>query len=185
MSKDKKKVLDMSSKGQIIQTPADLIKDPIILEFLDLKEGIILSESSLEKAIINKLQDFIMELGKGFSFIGRQYRIRHNDIDYYIDLVFYNKYLMCSVILELKLGKLKPQDLGQLQFYVGYFNKFEKASHENDAIGILVCEEKDDTIVKITLPEDNKNIFAVEYKKYLPSAKELKNKVLEEIKKHK
>lgn len=184
MSKDEAKVLEMSKKGQIIEKPSDVIKDPIVLEFLDLKDDPSYSESDVEQEIINKLQDFIMELGKGFSFVGRQYKIRVNDTDYFADLVFYNKFLQCSVIIELKVGKLKPEHLGQLQFYVGYFNKYEKADHENNAIGILVCEEKDDAVVKITLPEDNKNIFAVEYKKYLPSEKEIQKKVTEVIKKY-
>jgi len=185
MSKDKNKVLEMSKKGQIIEKPSDLIKDPIVLEFLNLKEDSSYNESDVEQEIINKLQDFIMELGKGFSFVGRQHRIRHNNIDYYADLVFYNKHLQCSVIIELKIGKLKPEYLGQLQFYVGYFNEFEKAENENDAIGILVCEKKDDAVVKITLPKDNKNIFAVEYMKYLPTEQELQKEVTEVIKKNK
>lgn len=185
MSKNKDKVLEMSKNGQVIENPSDIIKDPIVLEFLDLKEDSSYNENDIEQEIINKLQDFIMELGKGFSFVGRQYRIRHNDIDYYADLVFYNKFLQCSVIIELKVGKLKPEHLGQLQFYVGYFNEFEKAEHENNAIGILVCEEKDDTVVKITLPENNKNIFAVEYKQYLPSEKELQKEVTKVVQKHK
>lgn len=177
MCKDRNKILEMSKKGQIIEKPSDLIKDPLYLDFLELKNDSSYNENNLEEEIINKLQDFIMELGKGFSFVGRQYRIRHNNIDYYADLVFYNKYLQCSVIIELKMGKLKPQDLGQLQFYVGYFNKFEKIEYENDAIGILICEEKDDTVVKITLPKDNERIFAVEYKKYLPTEKEIKDRI--------
>lgn len=177
MSKDKNKVLEMSIKGQIIEKPEDIIKDPIILEFLNLKEESSYNETDLEEAIINKLQDFILELGKGFSFVARQYKISISGINYYADLVFYNRFLRCFVVIELKLGKLKPEYLGQLQFYVRYFDEKEKTLDENDTIGILVCSEKNNAIVKIALPKENNNIFAVEYKKYLPDEKELQKKI--------
>ena len=135
------------------------------------------NETDLENAIISKLQDFILELGKGFSFVARQYRISISGINYYADLVFYNRFLRCFVVIELKLGKLKPEYLGQLQFYVRYFDEKEKTLDENNTIGILVCEEKDNAIVKIALPKENNNIFAVEYQKYLPDEKELQKKI--------
>ncbi|NQZ84643.1 MAG: DUF1016 domain-containing protein [Nanoarchaeales archaeon] len=173
MSKDKDKVLEMSKLGQVIEKPSDLIRDPIILDFLNLKEEPSYSEKEVESKIIDRLQDFLLELGKGFTFVSRQYRITLDNVNYYADLVFFNRFLKCFVVIELKIGKVKPEHLGQLQFYVNYFNKYEKTDFENKTIGILVCEEKNSAVVKLSLPENNEHIFAVEYKKYLPSEKEL------------
>ncbi len=173
LSKDKKGVKKLATKGQIIEKPQDLFKEPYILEFLGLGEMDNYSESDLETAIINNLEHFLLELGKGFTFVARQKRITSGVKHFYIDLVFYNRPLKCFVLIDLKIGELKHQDIGQMQMYVNYFDQNQKAKEENPTIGIVLCKEKDDFVVKYTLPKDNKQIFAKQYQLYLPKKEEL------------
>ena len=173
LSKDKKGVLELARKGQVIQKADDLVKDPYIFEFLGLEELPRYSETVLEERLITHLKQFLLELGKGFMFVARQQRISIEDEHYYIDLVFYNRILRCFVLMELKIGKLTHQDLGQLQMYVHYYDREVKQPEENPTIGILLCADKKDAIVRYTLPENVKNIFASKYKIYLPNKKEL------------
>ena len=179
LSKNKQEVVQLSKKGQIIEKPMDAIKDPYILEFLNLKEDKTYSEKDLETKIINKLQLFLLELGKGFTFVQRQMRLTFDDQHFFADLVLYNRLLRCFVIIDLKIGKLKHQDIGQMQMYVNYFDRCEKLPDENKTIGILLCKEKNDAIVQMTLPKDNNQIFASKYETILPSKEELK-KLIEE-----
>lgn len=174
LSRDKEKVLELSTKGQIIEKPSDAIKDPLVLEFLDLKEDISYTEKDLEKRIIDKLQYFLLELGKGFTFVQRQKRLTFEEEHYYADLVLYNRILKCFVVIDLKIGKLKHQDIGQMQMYVNYFDRYEKLEDENKTIGILLCKEKNEAIVELTLPENNDQIFASKYETILPSKEDLK-----------
>jgi len=168
LSRNKAKVKELSKKGQIIITPSDAIKDPYILEFLDLQEQEYYSESDLEKAIINKLEHFLLELGKGFLFVDRQKRIKIDGDDYKIDLVFYHRILRCFVLIDLKIGTLKHQDLGQLQMYVNYYDEEIKSEEENKTIGIILCKNKKESTIKYTLGKNNKQIFASKYKMFFP-----------------
>ena len=174
LSRDKEKVKSLALKGQIIEKTEDIIKDPYILEFLGLDERSNYSENELETAIINNLEKFIMELGKGFLFQGRQVRFTFDEEHYFVDLVFYNRLLKCFVLIDLKIGKLKHQDLGQMQMYVNYYDRYVKLDDENKTIGIIICRDKNDTLVKMTLPEDNQQIFASRYMTVLPSKEEFK-----------
>ena len=180
LSKDKAEVLELSQKGQKIQKPKDIIKDPYILEFLDLKENNKYLEKDIEKALINKLQQFLLELGRGFSFVARQKRITIEGDHFYIDLVFYNFLLKCFVIIDLKIGKLTHKDIGQMDFYVRYFEKEEKQKNDNPTIGLILCSDKNETMVKYTLLEDNKRIFASKYKLCLPTEEELEREISRE-----
>jgi predicted nuclease of restriction endonuclease-like (RecB) superfamily len=173
LSKDKNGLLELALKGQIVEKASDLIKDPYVLEFLNLPESHSYSETELETAIIDKLEHFLLELGKGFTFVGRQVRFTFDEEHFRVDLVFYNRLLKCFVIIDLKIGKLKHQDLGQMQMYVNYYDRFVKLDDENKTIGIILCKDKKDTMVEITLPENNENIFASKYELILPSKKEL------------
>lgn len=173
LSRDKDKVRELSTRGQIIEKPRDLIKEPCVLEFLELKEDESYSEKDLETKIINKLQDFVLELGKGFIFVKRQMRISFEDQHFYPDLVFYNRFLRCFVVIDLKVGTLHPQDIGQMEMYVNYFDRYEKSEEENKTIGILLCKDKNDAMVKLTLPEDNDQIYASKYEMILPSKQDL------------
>lgn len=173
LSNDKEAVLAVARKERIPETPQEIIKDPMRLEFLGLEKKAKYYESDLEQAIIDHLQDFIMEMGNGFCFVARQKRIMLEDDEFFIDLVFFNRLLKSFVIIELKTGELTHQDLGQLQMYVNYYDRVEKTSEENKTIGILLCRNKNDSLVKMTLPEDNKTILAAEYKLRLPSAEQL------------
>lgn len=179
LSKDKEAVLSLSAKGQVIEKPMDAIKDPYVLEFLNLKEDKTYSEKDLETRIINKLQYFLLELGKGFTFVQRQMRLTFDDQHFFADLVFYNRLLRCFVVIDLKIGKLKHQDIGQMQMYVNYFDRYVKLPDENKTIGILLCKEKSDAVIEMTLPKDNDQIFASKYETILPSKEELK-KLIEE-----
>lgn len=174
LSRDKEGVKQLSAKGQIIEKPADIIKDPYILEFLGLPEKAIYSESKLENQLIDELETFLLELGKGFTFVGRQVRFTFDEEHFRVDLVFYNRLLRCFVLIDLKIGKLKHQDLGQMQMYVNYYDRFVKTEDENKTIGIILCKDKKDTLVEITLPEGNNQIFASKYQTILPSKEELK-----------
>jgi predicted nuclease of restriction endonuclease-like (RecB) superfamily len=177
LSKDKEKVKQLSQKGQLVADPSDLIKQPYILEFLGLKEETSYSESDLESSIITKIENFLLELGKGFLFEARQKRISFEGDDFYIDLVLYNRILRCYVLIELKIGKLLHQDIGQLQMYVNYYDRMIKLPEENHTIGIILCKQSNRTVVEFSLPEKEKQIFAREYKLYLPAKEELKKQL--------
>ena len=177
LSKDKKSVKDLSCKGQIIEKPTDALKHHTVLEFLDLREDERYSESDLENAIINKIEHFMLELGKGFLFEGRQKRFTFDGDNFFVDLVLYNRLLKCYVLIDLKIGKLTHQDIGQMQMYVNYYDRKLKLSEENSTIGIILCKEENKTVVEFTLPEDNRTIFAKEYKLYLPSKDELRKQL--------
>ena len=157
--------------------PEDIIKDPYVLEFLNVKENVRFLEKDLESALIGKLQDFLLELGKGFSFVGRQQRISADGDNFYIDLVFYNYLLKCFVLIDLKIGKLTHQDIGQMDFYVHYYENEMRAETDNPTIGIILCSEKNDTVVKYSVLNESKRLFASKYKLYLPTEKELKEEL--------
>ena len=179
LSNDKEAVLAVARKERVPETPQEIIKDPMRLEFLGLEKKAKYYESDLEQAIIDHLQDFIMEMGNGFCFVARQKRIMLEDDEFFVDLVFFNRLLRSFVIIELKTGELTHQDLGQLQMYVNYYDRVEKTADENKTIGILLCSNKNESLVKMSLPEDNKTILTSEYKLRLPSEEQL----LAEVKK--
>ena len=172
ISADKEKILGLSKKGHEIKESKDLVKDPFVLEFLDIKENTDYLESDLEKNILEHLKEFLLELGKGFAFIGSQVRITIDTEHFYPDLVFYNRILKCFVIIDLKVGKVTHQDIGQMQMYVNYYDRDVKQENENKTIGILLSTNKNETVVKYTLPEDNKTIFSSEFRLTIPSEKE-------------
>lgn len=174
LSRNKKAIKELSEKGQIVEKAKDSLKDPYVLEFIGLPEDEKYSESELEQKIIDKLEHFLLELGKGFTFVGRQVRFTFDEEHFRVDLVFYNRLLQCFVVIDLKIGKLTHQDLGQMQMYVNYYDRFVKLDSENKTIGIILCKDKKDTLVEITLPENNEQIFASKYQTVLPSKKELK-----------
>ncbi len=178
LSRDKDGVKALAVEGNQITKPTDIIKQPTVLEFLGLEERDKYVESDLETAIINKLQKFIMEMGKGYLFEARQKRFTFDEDNYYCDLVFYNRLLRCYVLIDLKTEKITHQDLGQMQMYVNYYDRYVKIEGENPTIGILLCKEKNDALVEITLPRDA-NIYASEYKLYLPDKKLLQQKLRE------
>jgi len=177
LSKDKQKIKELSQKGQVIETPKDIIKEPYVLEFLGLEEKSYYSESELEQKLIDKLEHFLLELGRGFTFVARQKRFTFDEEHFRVDLVFYNRFLRCFVLIDLKIGKLKHQDLGQMMMYVNYFDRYEKTEDENPTIGIILCKDKNETLVELTLPKDSQ-IFASKYQTILPDKEELK-KLLE------
>lgn len=179
LSKNKEGVKQLSQKGIVVAKPEDIVKDPYILEFLGLPEKSEYSESDLEQKLIDKLEKFLLELGKGYAFVGRQVRFTFDEEHYRVDLVFYNRLLQCFVLIDLKIGKLTHQYLGQMQMYVNYYDRFVKLEHENKTIGIVLCKNKNDALVEITLPEDNTQIFASKYETVLPKKEELK-KLIEE-----
>lgn len=179
LSSDKQKVKELSAKGQVIQTAQDLIKDPYILEFVGLPELSSYSESELEQKLIDKLEHFLLELGKGFTFVARQKRITIDEKHFKVDLVFYNRLLKSFVVIDLKIGELKHQDIGQMMMYVNYFDRFEKTDDENSTIGIILCKDKSKALVELTLPKDNNQIYASKYLTILPNKEEFK-KLLED-----
>jgi len=174
LSRDKDAVKQLALQGQLVAKPEDAIKEPYILEFLGLHAHNAYSETDLEQAIIDKIQHFLKELGKGFMFVSRQERISFDERHFYIDLVFYNRILRCFVLIDLKIGDLKHQDLGQMQMYVNYYDRFVKLADENKTVGIVLCQDKSKTLVEITLPEDNDQIFASRYQTVLPNKEDLK-----------
>ena len=174
LSRDKNEVMRLANEGITIEKPSDILKNPLTLEFLGLRPDASYSESKLEEVIINKLQMFLLELGKGFLFESRQKRFTFDEDNFFVDLVFYNRLLQCYVLIDLKTDKLTHQDLGQMQMYVNYYDRFVKTEHENPTIGILLCTDKSDAMVEITLPENNNQIFASKYQTILPSKEELK-----------
>lgn len=180
LSKDKDEVMRLATEGQVVEKPADIIKNPITLEFLGLQPEAAYSENKLEGKIISKMQQFLLELGKGFLFETRQKRFTFDEENYYVDLVFYNRLLQCYVLIDIKIDKLTHQDLGQMQMYVNYYDRYVKQEWEKPTIGILLCKEKKDALIKLTLPEDA-NIYATEYALYLPDKKELQARLREWI----
>lgn len=173
LSNDPEAVLSIAKSEKEHIDAKEIIKDPIVLEFLGLKPESTYYEKDLESRIISHLQEFLLELGNGFAFMSRQKRIHLDGDDFFIDLVLYNRLLQCFVVIEIKTSKITHQDIGQLQMYVNYHDRYEKKDHENPTIGILLCADKNDAIVKITLPENNQTIFASKYQLYLPTEKQL------------
>jgi len=183
LSNDVQSVLEVAREEKLPAEAKEIIKDPMVLEFLGLKREAAYYEKDLEKAIITHLQDFLLEIGNGFSFVARQKRIHIEGDEFFIDLVFYNRLLQCFVLIEIKTDKLTHQDIGQLQMYVNYYDRYEKQEFENPSIGILLCADKNDAMVKITLPENNKTIIASKYQLYLPTEQQLIDEVMKEIEK--
>ncbi|KGQ34330.1 hypothetical protein IO45_05055 [Gallibacterium anatis] len=181
LSNDKETVLAVANNQLIPSDPKQIIKDPMVLEFLGLQRESAYYEKDLEQAIITHLQEFLLELGNGFSFVARQKRLHLDGDDFFVDLVLYNRLLQCFVIIEIKTHKLTHQDLGQLQMYVNYFDRVEKLPRENPTIGILLCADKNDSVVKFSLPENQQKIFASQYQLYLPSAELLLTEIRKEI----
>lgn len=178
LSRDKDEVIRLSKEGLSVEKPQDILKNPLVLEFLGLEESHKYSESDLETEIFNKLSSFLYELGTGFLFEARQKRFTFNEQNFFVDLVFYNRLLQCYVLIDLKTDILKHQDLGQMQMYVNYFDRYVKQDFEKPTIGILLCKQKEDSIVELTLPQ-NSNIYASEYRLYLPNKDVLQNKLAE------
>lgn len=169
LSRDKEGIKALSKEGWKIESPVDAIKDPLILEFLGLEERTSYSEEELETAIIDQLEKFLLELGKGFTFVARQKRITFDEKHFHIDLVFYNRFLRAFVLIDLKIGELEHKDLGQMQMYVNYYDREMKLPDENPTVGIVLCQDKSDMLVEYTLPQDNTQIFASQYALVLPS----------------
>ena len=180
LSKDKKGLMKLAQKGQELQTYEDMIKDPYVLEFTGISPQSKLYESKLEQALIDNLSKFLLELGKGFTFVARQKRISLDGDHFYIDLVFYNMILKCYVIIDLKIGKLIHQDIGQMQMYVNFYDREIKQKDDNPTVGLVLCEDKKDAVVRYTLSKDNKQIFASRYKLYLPTEEELVREIRRE-----
>jgi len=178
LSRDQDGIRQLAQQGQIVSQASDLLKEPLVLEFLGLSEQARFSESELESAIIHQLEHFLLELGKGFLFEARQKRFTFDEDHFFVDLVFYNRLLRCYVLIDLKLGKLTHQDLGQMQMYVNYFDLYVKTDTEAATVGIVLCKKKHEALVEITLPKDA-NIHAREYQLYLPSKEELQQKLAE------
>lgn len=178
LSRKKDEVMRLAQDGQTVEKPEDIIKNPLTLEFLGLKPESAYTESKLENAIISKMQQFLLELGKGFLFEARQKRFTFDERNFYVDLVFYNRLLKCYVLIDLKTGDLTHQDLGQMQMYVNYYDRYVKQDFENPTIGILLCSEKSDALVELTLPEDS-NVYASQYSLYLPDKTLLQRKLKE------
>lgn len=181
LSTNKDKIYRLSQDGQIIEKPEDMVKDPYVLEFLGLPELPEYTETELESKIIDHLQTFLLELGTGFAFIGRQVRFTFEEEHFRVDLVFYNRLLRCFVLFDLKIGELKHQDIGQIQMYVNYYDRKVKLPEENPTIGIILCKDKNQSVVEMTLPEDNSQIFASKYQTVLPSKEELQKLLNEQI----
>ncbi len=182
LSNDKESVLAVARKERLPEKPQEIIKDPMVLEFLGLERKAHYYEKDLESSIIDHLQQFLLEMGQGFTFVARQKRILLEDDEFFADLVLYNRLLRCFVVVELKTGKITHQDIGQLQMYVNYYDRCEKQAFETPTIGILLATSKNDTVVRMTLPEDNAQIMAAEYKLHLPSAEQLQQEVKSALK---
>lgn len=169
----------LALEGQQIEKPDDIFKDPYVLEFTGLPEETVYSETDLEKRLIDNLQMFLLELGRGFTFVGRQVRFTFEEEHYRVDLVFFNRLLKCFVLFDLKVGQLKHQDIGQMQMYVNYYDRKVKLEDESPTIGIIICKDKKDAVVEMTLPKDNNQIFASKYQTVLPSKEELQQLINE------
>jgi predicted nuclease of restriction endonuclease-like (RecB) superfamily len=182
LSKDRRGVLELSKKGNIIKREQDIIKDPYVLEFLKIPEDYKYSEKELEQKIIDNLQMFLLELGKGFAFVKRQYRVTLDNTNYYVDLVFYHRILKCFVLIDLKIGKVNHADIGQMNMYLNYFKEEENAEEDNEPIGIVLSAEKDHFLVEYALGGISNKLFVSKYKLYLPDKRELENKLNEVLK---
>ncbi|OHE61958.1 MAG: hypothetical protein A2Z99_18745 [Treponema sp. GWB1_62_6] len=178
LSRDKESIRALAKEGQIVERPDQLLKNPYVLEFLGMSEETRYSERELETAIIDKLEHFLLELGKGFLFEARQKRFTFDEEHFFVDLVFYNRLLRCYVLIDLKIGELTHQDLGQMQMYVNYYDRYVKLEGEHPTVGIILCRKKKDALVEITLPENSK-VYASQYLLYLPSKEELRRKLIE------
>ena len=174
LSRDKDKIRELSEKGHIVESPQDLFRDPYVLEFTGLPEKSSYTETELEQKLIDNLQQFLLELGKGFAYMGRQVRFTFEEESFFVDLVFFNRLLRCFVLLDLKIGRLKYHDVGQMQTYVNYYDRKVKLPDENSTIGIVLCKDKKDAMVEMMLPEENNQIFAGRYQTVLPSKEQLK-----------
>ena len=181
LSRDKKGLMRLTVEGHVAQKPAEVFKDPVVMEFLGLPESPKLVETKLEQAMIDNMQSFLLEMGTGFAFVARQQRLTLDGDHFYIDLVFYHAILKCYVIIDLKTGKLTHQDLGQLQLYVNYYDRERRSKGDNPTLGLILCADKNDAVVRYTLGEKQKNIFASRYKLHLPSEAELKAEIKREI----
>jgi len=180
-SRDKQGLMRLAIKGQEVQTPQDIIKDPMVLEFVGLPESPQLVETDLEEALITHLQIFLLELGKGFAFVARQRRITLEGDHFYVDLVFYHVILKCYILLDLKVEKLTHADLGQMQLYVNFYDETELTAGDNPTIGLILCADKNDLMVRYTLGEGKRQIFASRYKLHLPTEKELAEEIRREL----
>ena len=176
-SKDKEGVLELAKKGQIIEKPTDLFRDPYVFEFLKIPEPLNLSETDLESQLIEHLQHFLLELGKGFAFIGRQYRITLGNRHHYVDLVFYHRILKCFVLIDLKKEEAGYQDVGQMNMYLGYFENEENTEGDNPPIGMVLAKEKDDLLIQYAMHNISSQLFVNKYQLYLPNEDELKNMI--------
>jgi predicted nuclease of restriction endonuclease-like (RecB) superfamily len=181
LSRDKKGLMRLATKGHEVGKPADVFKDPLVMEFLGLPESPRLVESRLEQGLIDNLQAFLLELGKGFAFVARQERLTLDGDHFYIDLVFYHTILKCYVVIDLKTGKLTHQDLGQMQLYVNYYDRERRSEGDNPTLGLILCAKKNDAVVKYTLGDEQRKIFASRYKLYLPSEAELRSELRREV----
>ena len=181
LSNDKEAVLSVARRERIPETPLEIIKDPMVLEFLGLKKEAAYYEKDLEQALITHLQDFLLELGNGFSFVARQKRLLLEDDEFFADLIFYNRLLRCFVVIELKTRKITHEDIGQLQMYVNYYDREEKLPEENPTIGILLCADKNNMVVRYSLPENNTTILSSKYQIYLPSEEQLVKTLKQEL----
>jgi len=179
-SRDKDRIKELSQEGQVIEKPKDVLKKPYILKFTEIEERAGFFESELESRLLNHLQDFLFELGKGFAFIGKQVRFTFDEKHFRVDRVFYNRLLHCFLVFDLKIGELIHQDLRQMQMYVNYYDRYEKIADENPTVGVLLCQQKSDALVELTLPNDS-NIYASQYQLYLSDKKELQKKLKEWI----
>ena len=183
LSRDKDEVMRLANEGQVMEKPSDIIKNPLVLEFLGLKPETPYSETDLETAILDKLESFLLECGKGFLFEARQKRFTFDEDNFYVDLVLYNRILQCYVLVDLKIDKLTHQDLGQMMMYVNYFDRYKRLEFEKPTIGILLCKDKNDALVELTLPKDA-NIYAQQYALCLPKKEELQRKLKEWIREY-
>lgn len=181
LSTETGKIHRLAEQGQVVESPVDVVKDPYVLEFLGLPELPEYSESELKTRIIDHLQQFLLELGTGFAFIGRQVRFTFDEEHFKVDLVFYNRLLRCFVLFDLKIGELKHQDIGQMQMYVHYYDRKVKLPEENPTIGIILCKDKNQSVVEMTLPEDDNQIFASKYETVLPSKETLQRLLNEQL----
>ncbi len=181
IGKDKEKILELSRKGQIVKSEEDFIKNPHVFEFMNFPENYQYTETDVEKAVINNLQQFLLELGKGFAFIGRQERITLNNRHYAVDLVFYHVKLKCYVLIDLKIGEVEHQHIGQMKLYLGYYEKEVNDKNDNPPIGMILSEEKDDVMVEYAMLNDTSKLIVSKYQLYLPDIEQLKNKVKEII----
>jgi len=180
-SKDKEGVMQLATDGLLVSRPQDVIKDPYVLEFLDLPEARQWNENELEQALLSQLQEFLLELGSGFAFIGRQVRLTLEGDHFYPDMVFYHVKLKCYVVVDLKLDKLSHADLGQMQLYVNYYDQEISGEDDNPSIGLILCTEKNDAVVRYVLGDENQQIFASRYQLHLPTEKQLQQELRREI----